>query len=114
MRTILTLVLIGLFGALNAQTMTFVETTNGNELHNVSLTIADTVYNAVITSKGSYKIERISASGNTYWMYLGYKTNETYTKNNIVHTVFKDTKENYSYYIVGDTGYPLKRKLNTN
>ena len=69
-----------------------------------SLVTADSTYTVYVSSTGSHKIERISKSGNTYWMYLGYPTE--YLHNGLVVYVNKDG-DKYKYYKVGKTGYPL-------
>ena len=90
------------------QTMKFTEVKSASSVEQVALKIADTVYNASITSKGSYKIERISKDGNPYWMYLGYQTSESFEGK----TVWTDSKTSkYWYYVVGDMKYPVKRYL---
>lgn len=90
------------------QDMKFKEADLASQVEYVDLKVQDTVYNAIITSKGSYKIERVSKSGNKYWMYLGYLTNEKFEE----HPVWTNTdKTEYYYYVVSDSGYPLKRTL---
>jgi len=56
----------------------------------------------------SYIIRVSKKSGNTYKMYLGYKTQHLYNN----HPVWSNKeKSKYWYYIINKNGYPKKVKL---
>lgn len=110
MKHLIIMVALVLIATLNIDAQTFSEVGTTNT-ETVQLTVSDTTYTVSVSRTGSYKVERISKSGNTYWMYLGYPT--TYKHND--ETVFVNKAgDEYCYYTVGKTGYPLKRKLTMN
>lgn len=111
MKHLIIMVALVLIATLNIDAQTFNEVKSLNHVDSTQLTVSDTAYTVVVSRTGSYKVERISKSGNTYWMYLGYPT--TYKHND--ETVFVNKAgDEYCYYTVGKTGYPLKRKLTMN
>lgn len=108
MKHLIIMVALVLIATLNIDAQTFNEVKSLNHVDSTQLTVSDTAYTVVVSRTGSYKVERISKSGNTYWMYLGYPTKHKYS-GNIVFTDKSNTK--YFYYVMGKTGYPKKVTL---